>query len=175
VSIAEFPKCILVDANFLIEYVSPKTSNDDRERINHFLATTEKIKAKIIIPMPAFAEYLVGADTAAIDTSNMLERKAYVVLAPFDRAAAFECALIDRAAIGNGDKKDGLETPWQKIKIDRQNVAIGKAYGAKLVISADIGVRNNALRIGMLAKTIQDLELPAGAKQISLDLPAPKK
>lgn len=58
-------------------------------------------------------------------------------MAPFDRAAAFECAQLDRAALGTNDKKDGLSTSWQKIKIDRQIVATGKAHGASLVISGD--------------------------------------
>lgn len=170
-----FPKCILVDANFLIASVHPKTSPDDRAKIDYFFICAENAKAKIIIPMPAIAEYLVGADIAAIETLNKLERKAFIVVAPFDRAAAFECAQLDRAAIGSGDKKDGALAPWQKIKIDRQIVATGKAHGASLVISGDDGVRNNALRVGMLAKTIQELELPESARQAKLELTTKKK
>jgi predicted nucleic acid-binding protein len=170
-----FPKCILVDANFLIASIHPKTSSDDRAKIDYFFIRAEKAKSKIIIPMPAIAEYLVLADTAAIETLNRLERKAFIVVAPFDRSAAFECALLDRAAIGSGDKKDGALAPWQKIKIDRQIVATGKAHGASLVISGDDGVRNNALRVGMLAKTIQELELPESARQAKLELITKKK
>lgn len=125
--------------------------------------------------MPAVAEYLVGADIAALETFNKLERKAFVVVAPFDRAAAFECAQLDRAAIGGGDKKDGAKAPWQKIKIDRQIVATGKAHGATLIVSGDEGVRNNALRVGMVAKTISELELPIGARQGKLEYDSSKK
>lgn len=171
---SSLPKCILLDANFLVAHASAKTSSDDRARIDHFLASVDKAKAKLIIPMPAVAEYLVGADTAGVDMLNQLDRKACVVLAPFDRAAAFECALIDRAALGAGDKKDGSSSPWQKIKIDRQIVATGKAYGATLVISADVSLRANALRVGMDAKTIQDLDLPDDARQVKLELAPPK-
>jgi hypothetical protein len=95
-------------------------------------------------------------------------------MAPFDRAAAFECAQIDRAALGTGDKKDSSTEYWQKIKIDRQIVAIGKAFGATLVISADGDVRSNALRVGMAAKVIRDLELPESARQRKLELVPPK-
>lgn len=153
------PRCILVDANFLIAHVDQKTSDDDRARIQQFFAAVEKEKSKIIIPMPAVAEFLVRCNTAAINMLNLLEKKSYIYLAPFDRMAAFECALLDRAALGAGDKKDDSLEPWQKIKIDRQIVAIGKANGAGLVISADKSVRDNALRVGMLAITVDELGL----------------
>lgn len=169
-----FPKSVLVDANFLVCWVSPKTSKDDKARIQYFFENVEKAKAKIIIPMPAVAEYLVGADSAALDTFNKLERRAFVILAAFDRASAFECALMDRAALGSGNKKDGIDEPWQKIKIDRQIVATGKVYGTSLVISGDAGVRQNALRVGMAAKTVQELDLPDSAKQTKLAF-APEK
>lgn len=172
---SSLPRCVLVDANFLIANVDPKLESDDKARISHFLFQAEKAKTRIIVPMPAVAEYLVGADIAALETFNKLERKAFIFVAPFDRAAAFECAQLDRAALGGGDKRDGADTPWQKIKIDRQIVAIGKVHGATLVISADSGVRSNALRVGMFAKTIQELELPESALQGNLPLVIPGK
>lgn len=166
----EFPKCILVDANFLVAWVNPKTTPDDKARLEYFFARAEAAKSKIIIPMPAVAEYLVGADTAALETFNKLERKTYIAVVPFDRVSAFECALMDRAALGSGDKKDGSTEPWQKIKIDRQIVATGRAHGATLVVSGDEGVRQNALRVGIAGKAISELELPDEAKQKKLEL-----
>lgn len=169
-----FPQRIAVDANFLVAHASPATSPEDRARIDLLFAQAEKAKATIIIPMPALAEFLVGADVAGIEILNKLERRTFVQPAPFDRAAAFECSLLDRAALGgSNDKKDGTDQPWQKIKVDRQLVAIAKARGAQLIISADRGVRNNALRIGMPAVTVQELELPESAKQIKLELVPP--
>ena len=135
----------------------------------------EKAKSKIVFPMPAIAEFLVGADLAGVEFLNRLEKKTFLQLADFNRAAAFELAQIDRAALNTGDKKDETIAPWQKIKIDRQIVAIGKSLGATLVISGDGSVRNNALRIGMQAMTIQELELPQAAKQQKLVLVPVKK
>lgn len=165
-------RVVAVDANFLVAWVSPGTSADDRARIEYLLETTEKAKGRFLIPMPAMAEYLVRADTAGLETMNRLERKSCVQLAPFDRAAAFECAQLDRAALGGGDKRDGVDEPWQKIKIDRQIIAIAKAYGATLVVSGDDGIRKNALRVGMQAVTLQELPLPESVRQRVLDLPA---
>ena len=157
---------------------------DDRARMDHLLARADNAKSVIVIPMPALAEFLVGADQAGIEVMNKLERKAFVELAPFDRAAAFECAQLDRAAIGGGamaakkgrnngsGKKDGVEAQWQKIKIDRQIVAIAKARGALLIVSRDDGVRSNAMRVGIQALTVQELELPESARQGKLELVA---
>lgn len=169
------PKVILVDANFIVAYVSSKTNSDDRARIDHFIDRAEKAKSKIVFPMPAIAEFLVGADLAGVEFLNRLDRKTFLMMADFNRAAAFELAQIDRAARNMGDKKDETSAPWQKIKVDRQIVAIGKSLGAALVISGDGSVRNNALRIGMQGMTIQELELPEAAKQQKLALVPVKK
>ena len=169
------PKVILVDANFIVAYISPKTQVDDRARIDHFIERAEKAKSKIVFPMPAIAEFLVRADLAGVEFLNRLDKKTFLVMADFNRAAAFELSQIDRAALNLGDKKDETDAPWQKIKVDRQIVAIGKSLGATLVISDDGSVRNNALRVGMQGMTIQELELPEAAKQQKLALVPVKK
>lgn len=171
----KLPKVILVDANFIVAYVSPKTNSNDRARIDHFMECAEKAKSKIVFPMPAIAEFLVGADLAGVEFLNRLDRKTFLIMADFNRAAAFELAQIDRAALNMGDKKDETIASWQKIKVDRQIVAIGKSLGAALVISGDGSVRNNAVRIGMQGMTIQELELPEAAKQQKLVLVPVKK
>lgn len=42
-----FPKCVVVDANFLVAIVNPKTSDDDKARLEHFFESAEKAKSKI--------------------------------------------------------------------------------------------------------------------------------
>ena len=162
------PKVVVVDANFIVSYCSSTTPADDRARINYFIERAEKSKSKIVFPMVCIAEFLVGAELAGIEFLKTLEKKSCIVMADFNMAAAYELSLIDRAAIGAGDKKDESEEPWQKIKTDRQLVATGKSLGAKLIISNDKGVRNNALRIGMDAMRIQELELSETDKQMTL-------
>jgi predicted nucleic acid-binding protein len=179
---SSLPSKIAVDANFLVALVDPNLSADDRARLDHFVASVDRAKCQIVIPMPALAEFLVGADSAGLEAINKLERKAYIDLAPFDRAAAFECAQIDRAALGGrtatpklnvkspNTKKDGVRASWQQIKIDRQIVAIAKARGAQWILSGDSSVRGNALRVGIQAFTIAELDLPDAARQGKLEL-----
>lgn len=170
VSETDFPTVAAVDANFLVANVATGTSEDDRDKLRYFLARAAKTHAVIVIPMPAFAEYLVKADQAGLESLEQLERKRHVRLAPFDRAAAFECAQMNAAALGRGSKRDGSSDHWQKVKIDRQIVAIAKATGAQLIVSSDQDLRSNAARIGMRCCTIQDLPLPDDARQGKLEL-----
>lgn len=166
------PKRILVDANFLVALLSRDTKNDLYLRTRYLVERVAKQKGTIIIPMPALAEYLVGADSAGVNSIAELEGKKYVLLAPFDRMSAFECAQLDRSAM-NGpqkDKRDGSLEPWQLIKVDRQIVAIGKANSALVFVTRDGGAKTTAQRSGMKAWAIEDLPLSPDDAQSTLEL-----
>jgi predicted nucleic acid-binding protein len=159
-------KAIAIDCNVLVAWCSKGTAQDDQARLDHFLEQVGKRRQRLIIPMPVLAEFLVRTDTATTGWLAGLEKRSSVVAAPFDRIAAFECAAMDRAALGAGDKKDGLNTPWQKIKIDRQIIAIAKAQGATLIITSDDGLRKTALRVGMSALSVGELQLPLMQREL---------
>lgn len=161
---SNLPLRVLVDCNFLVSWIKPK-SDDDKARFEYFLETAGKQQQKIIIPTPVIAEYLVRADEAGLNWLDQLEKKACILVVAFDRMAAFECAQIDRAALGAGDKKDGSSEAWQKIKVDRQIAAIGKAASCSLVITEDSNLRSTCLRLGMKVRGIAELDLPMSAKQ----------
>jgi predicted nucleic acid-binding protein len=170
------PRCIVVDSNFIISYITKKdTTPDDRARIDHFISEVDKLKVKIIFPMISISEFLVKADRASVAFLDELQRKSTVFMADFDRGAAHELAKMERDALaGPGGKRAGSEDPYQKIKVDRQIVAIGLAHGAKMIVSRDEGVRTQAIRLGLAAKRIQDLDLPESEKQLNLIAQAPK-
>jgi len=164
------PRLVLVDANFLVRAISKKKPGDDEHKALHLLERVEKARGQIVIPTAALAEYLVLADAASLPLLDQLERKACIRLVPFDRAAAYECANLDAAAKGRGDKKDGSSSCWQKIKVDRQIVAIAKASGVGLIVSDDQDVHSNASRVGIRATTITALPLPDRLRQGTLRL-----
>jgi len=165
---AEFPRVITVDANVLVAYVGKAKLTDDRRRLAHFFGEAEKAKAKLIVPTPALAEYLVRADQAALESIDRLEHKSFILIAPFDRASAYECALMDAAALSRGDKRDGQKDAWQKIKIDRQIVAIGKTHGTQMILSDDDGVHATAMRVGIRARRVRELSLPVSQGELRL-------
>jgi hypothetical protein len=85
---------------------------------------------------------------------------------PFDKRAAYQCALLDASARQSGAKrgKDNLD-PYQKVKVNRQIVAIALTNGAELIVSGDTGLINVAKAAGLAAARIGDLPLPAAARQ----------
>lgn len=149
---------IAIDANVIVAWCSGETPTDIKERLDQLLLEAHRDKRRIIIPTPAMAEFLVRAEDASTAAFAALEKKAAVYVAPFDRMAAFECALLDAAALNRGDKRDGSTEPYQKIKIDRQIIAIAKVHAVGLVITEDEGVRKIAQRVGIEAKTIAELD-----------------
>lgn len=163
---------VALDANCLVAWASKK-NQDNVARLDEMLRIVSSANGRVIIPMPCFAEYLVGADESTAGWMAALEKRKSVVLAPFDRRAAFECALMDRRALGQGDKRGGRKDHWQHIKVDRQIIAIAKVHQAERVISEDSGLRSTALSIGLEATPLSELPLPDSALQTKLDLAWP--
>lgn len=126
------------------------------------------------IPTPVLTEFLCKADSAAQAIVETLKRSSAIRILPFDLKAARECALMYPRAIGAGLKRGAAKgEPYQKVKVDRQIVAIAKAEGANGLVSGDEGLLRLATDEGSTALRIQDLPLPMSARQTKLDLQLP--
>ena len=100
-----------------------------------------------------------------------MERKPRFKLLPFDRRAAVECALLEQHARAQGiGKQGGSSAPWQKVKIDRQILAISLVNQADLLICMDNNLVNMAAYCNLKTASVEDLEMPPELLQISLDL-----
>jgi len=66
IALKTLPKVVLIDANFIVAYVSPKTPEDDRARIDNFIERAEKSKSKIIFPMPALNSWFAPISLESI-------------------------------------------------------------------------------------------------------------
>src|SRR5262245_61917353 len=109
-----------------------------KERIEYLVHRLNKEKSKIIIPTPAPSEALVKAGAAASQRIvEELQNYAVFSIEPFDTLAALEVAAMSREALAGGNKKANLKAPWQKVKYDRQIVAIAKVHGATEIYSDD--------------------------------------
>ncbi len=118
---------MVLDTKCLVRWAKvDDTTSMDRAKLDHLLAQVASARGRIILPAPVVAEFLVKTDLATTDWLAALERKASIVVAPFDRRCALECALLDRAALATGDKRGGRLEPWQRIKIDRQIAAVAR-------------------------------------------------
>jgi predicted nucleic acid-binding protein len=157
---------VVFDTNVLIALCSPKTSKDDLARLNALIAGLSKKRTYVGIPTPVLAEFLVRTDSATEAVLRGLERKSSVRVLAFDKRAAYECALMDRNSRGSGGKRGkGNDDPYQKVKIDRQTVAIAMTNQAEMVVSGDGGLINVANAAGLKAVRISDLPIPASAMQ----------
>ncbi|NRF68667.1 PIN domain-containing protein [Aquincola sp. S2] len=161
---------VALDTKCLVCWSRLDPDDPDRQRFEFLLTRVAAVKGRVVIPTPVVAEFLVGADAGSADWLTTLDRKAAVQVAPFDRRAAMECAQIDRELIRKGDKRGGRKDAWQRIKIDRQVVAIAKVAGATMIISDDAGLCQTAKSLGMQATSVSDLPLPDSARQWKLDL-----
>lgn len=159
---------IAIDANVLIVWSAKKTPDLIRARLNHLLETAAKNKQRILIPTPALAEFLVRTDDATTEWLNELEKKSAVEVCAFDRRAAFECAFIERGAHQKGDKKHGSDSAYQKVKFDRQIVAIAKSRNAGLIVSDDDSLRRVSLSVGLQVSKIEELPVPDDARQLQI-------
>lgn len=145
-----------------------------KERMAMLVAGLAKSKTKILVPAPVLSELLVraGADESqqlveAIGKSSIFRIEA------FDALAAIEVATMSREAIATGDKRGGSESVWQKVKYDRQIVAIAKVQQATVIYTGDTDIKAHCARAGIEAVNIGDLPLPPEDAQIDMfkDLP----
>ena len=140
-----------------------------KERIDGLVEDLAKDKAKIIIPTPALSEALVrsGASAAAAHIAKLRQSKHFLIGA-FDDRAALEVALWTKIALDGGDKKEGSDQTWAKVKYDRQIAAIAKVNGASVLYTNDENLRKFAMRRGLRVIGIEELQVPNSAAQIGM-------
>ncbi len=67
---------------------------------------------------------------------------------------------MTRQAIDAGDKRGGSSAPWQKVKVDRQVIAIARVEGATHIYADDHNLTAFARQLGMEALSTWDLPVP---------------
>jgi PIN domain len=140
-----------------------------RERVEYLLERLNKEDERIIIPTPAFSEFLVlGKNEGPLYLAKIRDMSIFR-LEPFDDRAAIELADIEIAIRAKGDKRGSVpEADWQKVKFDRQIVAIAKAHGARCIYSDDPHIERHGEDCGLKVIPLSELPLPP-AVQVLLD------
>jgi hypothetical protein len=139
-------------------------------RIALLVETLEKARTRIIMPTPVMSELLIYAGAGTGELVARLTKSATFRVMPFDTRAAIELAVMTRAAIDQGDKRGGVDAPWNKIKFDRQIVAIAKVADVTAIYSDDRQLRTFAETQDLTVIGLADLPLPP---QPELPLPPP--
>jgi len=160
-----------VDCNFLSLILHPEAKAPDdpstkqpierlRERIESLLQQLDEEEERILVPMPVLAEFLILAGNDGPEYLERLGQAKTFVLAPFDEKAAIELAAMELEDRARGDKRGGVKAPWQKIKVDRQVVAIARVYNAHTLYVDDQDAKSLARRAGMRVVSSWELYLP---------------
>lgn len=161
---------LVVDSSALALIINPDADPPDdpatgspltqvRDRVELLLSGMEA-RDTIIVPTPVLAEILVKAGDGAPDVLNGLQGLARVRIVAFDERAAVETAMMTREALATGDKRGSSAQPWQKVKFDRQIVAIASVHGASRIYADDLGLVGFAKLQGMDVVSSWDLPLP---------------
>lgn len=158
---------VAFDATVLVDFFNRKLTGDRRAKLDELVATLEKSKTKIVIPTPALTEVLIRAGKAREEIHNALTRKSAFEIAPFDVKAAMECSLLLEEAWSGVEKRAITKT---KFKFDWQILAIAATRRVTTIYSDDGDMAKAAVRAGIRVVRIDDLALPASAKQGKLDV-----
>lgn len=117
---------------------------------------------RLILPTPALAEALIVAADAAGELLDRMQPFARLVIAPFDQRAAVEAAMMHHEAVAKyGTKRGASSEPWQKVKFDRQIVAIARVHRADVLYSNDGKMCEFAQSVGLNTKCTWELPVPA--------------
>jgi len=154
---------VVFDSTFLTYLFVPSAPSSverARERVENLIHEIHSEGGRIIIPSPALSELLIAVGHSRTLILNDLTKSAKFMIAPFDIPAAVEAALMTEAELKKGNKKGPSQSSWNKIKYDRQIIAIAKVRQAKKVYSNDGEVCALAQANGMKAFSVADLKLP---------------
>ena len=116
---------------------------------------------------------LVRSGAAAVQIVEKIKEFSIFEILPFDELAAIEVALMTKRALDSGDKKEGSDETWNKVKYDRQIAAIARVRQASAIFTDDAGLRNIASRVGIAVHGLADLPLPPEKAQGELELKPP--
>ena len=130
-----------------------------KERIEGLIGSLTASDA-LLIPTPVLAEVLVEAGDGGPALLEKIQTLARIRIAPFDTRAAVEAAFMEREARALGSKKGASGQPWQKVKFDRQIIAISRVAGADALYSDDEKLSNFAKSVGVEVRSTWDLPVP---------------
>jgi len=140
-----------------------------KERIDSLVTDLEEREETIVVPTPALSEVLVLVAPDVQQYIDILSKSKCFQIKPFGMKAAIEVAIRVKEAKQKGDKREGLVGEWDKIKYDRQIVAIAKSEGASEIYSTDEDVHRHAKLWGIVPLNVSDIPIPQAQQSLEMD------
>jgi predicted nucleic acid-binding protein len=139
-----------------------------KERIELLVQTLQRDKQTILVPTPVLSEVLTVSGASGLQYVSIIQKSSVFRIEPFDTRAAIELAQMNSGVLASGDKKAGIDAPWQKIKLDRQIVAVARVAGVKTLYTNDGSLKTMAEKIGMSVIGVHELPVPQQKTQTDL-------
>lgn len=161
---------IIIDTNVLVpmitglkpnhQFTNPANgqiiSNVDL-RSKALIDLIELNKGVILIPTPVLAEYLLGIEREMhFQHVNLINSMKCFEISPFEEISAMECALLPTLKELRQMSKESCTA--NKIKFDRQIIAIAKATNADEVWTHDKGIYDKCKELNLSVKSFADIE-----------------
>ena len=141
-----------------------------RERIEQLINDLDAEDERVIIPTPVLSEFLILADREGPQYLEKIHGAKTLLVRAFDERAAIELAAMELGARRKGGKKEAA-VPYQKVKFDRQIVAIARVNEAHTIYSDDQDVGQFARSVGLRVVCTWDSPIPASKTPLFDDLP----
>jgi len=141
-------------------------------RAENLVERLGKSRQKIIVPTPALAELLTAIGPTAQQYLDIIAKSPLFEVASFDARCAIELAYLNRGIFADHDPKNSSEA-YQKIKIDRQIIAVFKVAGVENVYTDDAGLAKRARLCGLNPIATADLPLPVADRQLNIEYDGP--
>jgi hypothetical protein len=145
-----------------------------QDRIERLVEDLHNSNERVVIPTPALSEFLVIAEDAGQQYLAELANLPHFYIRPFDLMAAIELAAMERSARIKGGKRSPApqDAPWQKVKFDRQIVAVSKVHQVHTVYSNDAHIRVIAEDQAMKCIPCWELPLPPSNNTLFENVPS---
>lgn len=132
-----------------------------KDRVEHLKQSLAQERSKILIPTPAFSEFLVNAGDALEKYVDHISNEACFEVVPFSVRASIEAAVaIHRAKQVRRTLDEAEKAAWQRVKIDIQILATAKVNKAEVIYTTDKGVVAQAELMGIPAFHLAKIPLP---------------
>lgn len=137
------------------------------ERVEALIDKLSRRGDTVLIPAPCLTELLVAVPDFSKAITEIEQSSAFAI-AGFDGRGALELAAQLREAKEKGDKKSGVEAPWNQVKFDRQIVSIAIVNGSEIIFTDDYKQSVFAEMCGLKVMHTWDLDLPNEYAQYSM-------
>ncbi len=149
---------VCFDASVLIDIFNPLLTGPRKQRIDALMVSLGK--EKIVIPAPAYIEFLTRADKAREQYHILIEANKSFKVEPLSKRAAVECAIILDTVFSAKQKKEVTRT---KLKFDWMIVAIAKTLSQRCVYTSDTDILNGCKHAGLNCVLVDSILIPPPA------------